>query len=178
MRRAIFTLSSLVLFVAGTVNAQDKEALIASAVSAAPASVSHDATVMDWQQNVLREGTNGWTCLPDVPDTPGTDPMCLDKPWLNWAHAWMTKAKPTYNEIGFGYMLRGDSPASNTDPYAKGPTADNEWISDPVPHIMMIVPDPSVLKGLPTDAENGGPWVMWQGTPYVHVMIPTPKKSM
>jgi hypothetical protein len=178
MRRASLILLSLVLFVPGTVNAQDKEALIASAISAAPASVSHDATVMDWQQNVLRAGTNGWTCLPDMPDTPGNDPMCLDDPWLNWAHAWMTKTKPTYTEIGFGYMLRGGSPESNTDPYAEGPTSDNEWISDPVPHIMMIVPDPKVLDGLTDDAESGGPWVMWRGTPYVHVMIPTPKKSM
>lgn len=178
MRRAIFTLSALVLFASGTSNAQNKEALIASAISAAPASVSQDATVMDWQQNVLREGTNGWTCLPDMPDTPGNDPMCLDDPWLNWAHAWMTKTKPTYTEIGFGYMLRGGSPESNTDPYAEGPSSDNEWISNPVPHIMMIVPDPIVLDGLTDDAENGGPWVMWRGTPYVHVMIPTPKKSM
>jgi len=178
MRRAIFTFSFLILSLPCLLNAQDKQALIASAVSAAPASISDDARVMDWQMNVLREGKNGWTCLPDMPDTPGTDPMCLDEPWLNWAHAWMTKTKPSYSQIGFGYMLRGDSPASNTDPFATGPASDNEWISDPVPHIMMIVPDVSALSGLPTDAESGGPWVMWRGTPYVHVMIPTPKKSM
>lgn len=178
MRRAILTAACLSLVIASTANSQDKEALIASAISAAPASVSADARVMDWQQNVLREGSNGWTCLPDMPDSPGNDPMCLDEPWLKWAHAWMTKTKPTVSGIGFGYMMRGDSPASNTDPFAEGPTADNEWISDPVPHIMMIVPDPSVLDGLPTDPKNGGPWVMWRGTPYVHVMIPTSKKSM
>ncbi len=42
---------------------------------------------------------------------------------------------------------------------------------------MMITPDPSMLEGLPTDWTNGGPWVMWKGTPYVHVMIPAPKKG-
>ena len=178
MRRATLTVACLILAIPSAVNAQDKDALVASAVSAAPASISADATVMDWQMNVLRQGTNGWTCLPDMPDSPGNDPMCLDEPWLNWAHAWMTKTKPSYTQIGFGYMLRGDSPASNTDPFAAGPASDNEWISDPVPHIMMLVPDPSVLSGIPTDAENGGPWVMWRGTPYVHVMIPTPKRSM
>ena len=178
MRRAIVTLWSLILLIPCTLNAQDKEALIASAVSAAPASISEDATVMDWQMNVLRQGTNDWTCLPDMPDSPGNDPMCLDEPWLNWAHAWMTKTKPSYTQIGFGYMLRGDSPASNIDPFATGPAADNEWISDPVPHIMLLVPDPSVLSGLSTDPKNGGPWVMWRGTPYVHVMIPTSKKGM
>ncbi len=74
-------------------------------------------------------------------------------------------------------MLVGSSPESNIDPYAEGPTADNEWMTESTPHIMMIVPDPSVLKGLTSDPKNGGPWVMWRGTPYVHVMIPTPKKG-
>jgi hypothetical protein len=37
---------------------------------------------------------------------------------------------------------------------------------------MIIVPDPALLAGVPTDPENGGPWIMWQGTEYVHVMVP------
>jgi len=24
----------------------------------------------------------------------------------------------------------------------------------------------------PTDPKSGGPWVMWKGTPYAHVMVP------
>ena len=35
------------------------------AMSAGPASISADATVLDWELNVLREGSNEWTCLPD-----------------------------------------------------------------------------------------------------------------
>ena len=26
---------------------------------------------------------------------------------------------------------------------------------------------------LPTDPHSGGPWVMWRGTPYAHLMVPT-----
>ena len=26
--------------------------------------------------------------------------------------------------------------------------------------------------GLSTDPKNGGPWVMWKGTPYAHIMAP------
>jgi hypothetical protein len=43
---------------------------------------------------------------------------------------------------------------------------------------MMLVPDPSKLSDMPTDPDNGGPWVMWKDTPYVHVMIPTPGHGM
>jgi hypothetical protein len=43
---------------------------------------------------------------------------------------------------------------------------------------MMLVPDPSKLSDMPTDATNGGPWVMWRDTPYVHIMIPTPGHGM
>jgi hypothetical protein len=25
----------------------------------------------------------------------------------------------------------------------------------------------------PTDWTKGGPWVMWKGTPYAHIMVPT-----
>ena len=50
---------------------------IQSARSAAPASISAEATVMDWDLNVISEGSNVWTCLPDRPDTPGPDPWCV-----------------------------------------------------------------------------------------------------
>ena len=50
-----------------TLAAQDA---IQSATIAAPPSISAEATVVDWSFEVLREGSNGWTCLPDRPDTP------------------------------------------------------------------------------------------------------------
>ena len=58
---------------------------IKSAMSAAPAPIAKDATIMDMAtMKALRQGTNGWTCLPDGP-SPGVDPMCLDKNGLEWA---------------------------------------------------------------------------------------------
>lgn len=170
--------AGLLLLTAAPAAAQEgSDAKIRSALSSAPASVTQDATVKDWDGTVLREGTNAWTCLPDVPDTPGNDPMCLDGPWLAWADAWMhRKPEVKIDRIGFGYMLQGGSPESNVDPYAEGRTEDNEWLDEGVPHVMMIVPDPAVLEGLPTHPRDGGPWVMWRGTPYVHVMIPAPKQ--
>ena len=177
MRRATVLVSATgLLLLPVSIKAQSAEEKIANAMSAAPASVAEHATIMDWDQTKLREGTNAWTCLPDFPVTSGNDPMCLDEPWLNWLHAYMNKAEPSFSRMGFGYMLGGDSPASNVDPYAEGPTPDNEWLAEGVPHLMIIVPDPGGMKDLPTHPDQGGPWVMWRGTPYVHIMVPMPKQ--
>jgi hypothetical protein len=43
---------------------------------------------------------------------------------------------------------------------------------------MVIVPDLEMLEGVSTDPYNGGPWIMWPGTPYAHLMIPIESFSM
>ncbi len=145
---------------------------IESAMSAGPSSISADATILDWEMNVLREGTNEWTCLPDRPDTEGADPWCITGPWLNFLDAYVNQTEPSYDEMGIAYMLAGDSPVSNSDPYATGPTGPEDWVTDLGAHLMVIVPDKSLLEGMTTDHLNGGPWVMWANTPYAHIMIP------
>jgi hypothetical protein len=174
--RSIFALAPLLLL-PGTVLAQSggdhKEAMIRSARSAAVASVADNATIIDHAGNVLHPGTNGWVCMPDMPDVPNNSPMCLDKPWLEVIDAWMNKRAPKFQGIGIGYMLQGDMPVSNTDPFATAPTPDNQWVANSGPHIMMVVSDQGLLESLPTNSKNGGPWVMWKGTPYAHIMIPT-----
>src|SRR5574341_2283081 len=86
----------------------DKQ-LIASAMSAAPAKVGKGATIVvmeaDGKMRTLREGTNGFTCMPDNPATPGPDPMCMDKAAWEWAGAWMGHKTPASGKIGFMYML-------------------------------------------------------------------------
>lgn len=85
----------------------------------------------------------------------------------------ITRGSPDVTQIGFGYMLERGSPDSNTDPYAEGPTLDKGWIETVPPHLMIILPDQEVYKGLPTNPDNVGPWVMWRDTPYAHIMVPT-----
>jgi len=143
-------------------------AMIEEALSATTAGIAEGATVLDWENNVLKEGDNGWTCFPTPPGLEST-PMCLDEPWLSWAEAWMNKGEVNIDRVGLAYMLAGDSGASNSDPYATEPTDD--WVVGG-PHLMVIVPDPSLLEGISTDPNNGGPWVMWKGTPYAHIMVP------
>lgn len=149
-------------------------ALVANALSAAPASVAATATVKAHDGRVLRQGTSDWVCLPDMPDVPNDSPMCLDAPWRDFMDAYMNKRTPRVAQVGFAYMLQGDMPVSNVDPFATGPTATNEWLQDGIPHIMILLPDPRLFDGLPTDPKNGGPFVMWRGTPYAHVMVPAP----
>ena len=151
------------------------ERQIKSALSAAPSTISEAATIMDWDMNVLRKGTNGWTCLPDHPDTPGpgTDPWCVNEPWLNFIDALVNKKEPTYTkaEVGIAYMLQGHAPASNTDPYATDPKPGDDWVAGLGPHLMILVSDRTMLENIPTNSQNGGPWIMWPDTPYAHLMI-------
>jgi len=156
-----------------------REQKIANAMSAAPASVSANATILDWPAKegdappVLRKGTNGWSCLADMPETEGNDPMCLDGPWMKWVEAYMSKTAPMVGSVGIGYMIApGGAKASNSDPYAMKATSDNHWAHHP-PHMMIVVPDLKSLEGISTDPANGGPYVMFKGTPYAHIMAPT-----
>ena len=152
---------------------------IANAIAAAPSSVSAKATILDWPAKegmapeVLRPGTNGWSCFPDFPESKGNDPMCLDQTWVGFFQAYMDKKTPQITKVGIGYMLApGGGWASNSDPYAMTESSDNHW-SHHAPHLMIAVPDTKSLAGLPTDPSSGGPYVMWAGTPYAHIMAPT-----
>jgi len=148
--------------------------LVKEALSAAPVELAKGATVMDWENNVLQEGDNGWTCMPTPPHIKGVAPMCFDKVWMEWAHAYLNKTEYAGGKFGISYMLAGDSGSSNIDPYAEGPTDDNQWVVEG-PHLMLLVSDPALLEGMSTDPWNGGPYVMWKDTSYVHIMVPLGK---
>lgn len=152
------------------VSAGDKSEVVAEALSAGWPGMAEDATVVDWDGNVLKEGSNGYTCLPTPTMLQGSAPMCMDSEWMKWAEAWSGKTDYAAGSLGISYMLSGDEGASNIDPYAEGPTDDNEWIVEGA-HLMILAPA-ALLEAYPTDPDNGGPYVMWKGTPYAHLMVP------
>lgn len=156
---------------AGPLTAAQEE-MILSAESAGPASVSAHATVRDWAGNVLREGSNGWVCLPDRPDTEGPDPWCVDATWQAFLDAYMNQTAPAFDQVGIAYMLAGDGPVSNSRPYASEPTEDGDWVTGVPGHLMLLLPDQAAFAGMTTEHMNGGPWVMWADTPYAHIMVP------
>jgi len=96
----------------------------------------------------------------------------MNDPWLNLLDALTNKKKPSYTKVGIAYMLQGDTPISNTDPYATKPTSGDDWVDGLKAHMMMLFPDRAQLKNFPTQSSPGGPWVMWPDTPYAHLMLP------
>jgi hypothetical protein len=154
------------------VNSMSAAALIASATAAAPRAIGDHAAVIapdaKGKMVTLRPGTNGWTCMPDEPDTPGLDPMCLDKAGMQWVQSLMSKSpKPASTTPGIVYMLEGGSDISATDPHA---TKTDHFIESP-PHWMILWPYDAKQTGLPTTPKKTGTWIMWAGTPYAHLMI-------
>jgi hypothetical protein len=161
----------------GAKSAPTDEELIASAMKAAPRKVAENATIVapdpKGGMRTLRKGTNGFTCMPDNPETPGPDPMCWDRNSGDWMEAYLNHKTPPAGKIGFMYMLAGGTDASNTDPYATKPTAANHWIKTG-PHVMIVGADASFYNAYPKspDPDTASPYVMWAGTPYQHLMAP------
>lgn len=146
--------------------------LILTALSAAPVSVADGATVMSGGA-VIRQGTNGWVCMPGNPETRHNFPVCADEMWLEMFAAINARREPVISRVGVSYMLQGGGGTSNTDPFANEPTADNEWMETGPPHIMLVFPDATALEGISTDPYSGGPWVLWKDTPYPVLIIPS-----
>lgn len=168
------TASAGEMAMAGKASMTDKQ-MIASAMKAAPKKVAAGAVIVamgaDGKLRTLRDGTNGFTCMPDNPATPGPDPMCMDKAAFAWAGAWMNHQTPPAGKVGFMYMLAGGTDASNTDPYATKP--DKHWVKTG-PHVMVVGADAAFYDMYPknADPDTAVPYVMWPGTPYQHLMVP------
>jgi hypothetical protein len=161
----------------GTKSSPTDDELIASAMKAAPKKVGENATIVapdpKGGMRTLRKGTNGFTCMPDNPETPGPDPMCWDKNAGEWMDAYLNHKTPPAGKVGLMYMVSGGTDASNTDPYAAKPSTANHWIKTG-PHIMIVGADASFYDTYPksADPDTKSPYVMWAGTPYQHLMAP------
>lgn len=177
MKMLVLTSAAALMLATAAAAADDDAALIKSAESAAPQALSSKAAIYAMndkgEMRTLREGSNGWWCMPDSPATPGPDPMCGDANAMDWAMAWIGKKDPPKDKVGFMYMLEGGTDASNTDPYATAPAAGNNWVKTG-PHVM-VVNAMDKMAGYPTSPtpDVTQPYVMWSGTPYAHLMLPT-----
>jgi hypothetical protein len=170
MRTKLFsTCFCLVLLGSTTAHAGENEALIASAESAGPPTVTSKATIKATDGTILRKGSNGYTCYPQQ-DAMG--PMCNDAVWDALIQAMMAKGSFKADQFSVSYMLAGEGTAlgvSNSDPYATEPDKSDDWVKEG-PHLMIAVPDRAMLEGLSTDPSDPV-YVMWKDTPYAHIMV-------
>ena len=153
--------------------------------TAAPSFIGETATILDGDNNVLREGTNGWTCLAANPrgmsdpengwnDPYEAMPLCGDEEVFKWIGAYRTGETPQLERDTYVWMLHGDKGEDNSTPFVRN-QADAEdpanWIESG-PHLMLMPKDPASLDNFTSDFTTGSPYNMFRGTKYAHLMIP------
>jgi hypothetical protein len=140
-------------------------------MSAGPDDIARSARIIDTDASgntvVLREGSNGFTCMPGNPEVIGQPAMCVDAASLQWfADAKAHKPKPTNTVPGITYMLAGATQRSDSDP--------NDQTSPAIevgPHWMIMWPFDPKTTGLPTTHRDYGAYIMWAGSPYAHLHV-------
>ena len=158
-----------------------KDFEIKAYTGAAPDFIGDFASVIGSDGKVLKEGTNGWTCLAftanmmgDSMDPRMATPACMDSNAMAWANAYMNQEVPKLKNDGWAWMIHGDTGADNFRAFSEGDKAGTDpedWIESGA-HLMLMPMDPSSLDNTTTDFTTGSPYVMFKGTPYVHLMIP------
>jgi hypothetical protein len=154
-----------------TMSEKDQTAL---ALSAAPARISKDAGVMiygaDGKLTEAKKGTNGFTCIPTVMNLPVPDPICMDAASNQWMTDVMNNApKPSNTVPGIAYMARGGSHLEkNGKVVMAGEGA--KVVKEP-PHWMVMWPFDSNASHLPTVPNPSGVYIMFEDSPYSHLMI-------
>lgn len=145
------------------------------ALSAAPAHISKEAGVMvfgaDGKLIEAKKSENGFTCIPTVMNLPDPDPMCMDGAAFQWMTDIMNKApKPSNTVPGIAYMARGGSHFEKEKKVVMEKETGAKVVKEP-PHWMVMWPfDPAATK-LPTAPNPSGAYIMFDGTPYAHLML-------
>jgi hypothetical protein len=165
----------------GKGHTHSKEELIKLALSAAPAHIAKDATVMipgeDGKLVEVQKGTNGFTCIPDVDGMSVPDPLCADQAAWQWANDLLSDApKPTNTVPGVAYMAKGGWHFEKDGKILMKNEEGAKAMKEP-PHWMIFWPFDAKTSGLPTLPNSLGTYIMFDGTPYAHLMIyQDPKK--
>jgi hypothetical protein len=144
---------------------------IQRAMSAGPDDIARTARIIDTDAEgntvVLRDGSNGFTCMPGDPKVIGEPPMCVDAASLQWfADAKAHNPKPTNTVPGITYMLADATQRSDSDP--------NDTTSPAItvgPHWMIMWPFDPKTTGQPTTHKPTGAYIMWADSSYAHLHV-------
>ena len=106
MRQVLYVATAILIgcFMLSTASAaDDKDALIKDALSAASPEIAKNAAVMDWDHSTLKKGLEPIPVCRrprEIRAKGGKEPMCLDKVWAEWGDAWMNKKPFKANAVG------------------------------------------------------------------------------
>lgn len=164
------------------VKSMPEQQQIALALSAAPAHIAKDAAVMvygeDGKLKEVKAGTNGFTCIPTVMNLPEPDPMCMDAAVHQWMTDLMNNApKPSNMVPGIAYMARGGSHFEKSGKIVMNREDGTKVVKEP-PHWMIMWPFDAAATKLPTAPNPSGVYIMFEGTPYAHLMVYQDPKKM
>ena len=154
---------------------QIRNAKMARAMASGPRQITADATIAELQLDgsieILRKGTNEWTCFPGNENITGNVPMAADPQGLIWLKDIVSKKEnPSNTAPGLIYMLCGATQHTLDDPFENTNEAND--VSIPIgPHYMIIWPFSSKQHGFPNNIRDAGAWVAFDGTPYAHLHI-------
>ena len=144
---------------------ESKEAQIARATAAGPTSVTDSARIegsdAQGRKVVLREGNNGFTCVPGNPRVVGRPASCSNQAAQQWsADLAAGKPAPTNTVAGIIYMQSG---ATERSASGETVTIGPQW--------MIIWPFDPKASGLSGTKKDTGAYILWPGTPYAHLHI-------
>jgi hypothetical protein len=157
------------------IESMSQEELIKLSLSAAPAHIAKDAAVMipgeDGKMVEVKKGTNDFTCIPTVNNRPEPDPMCMDPAVSQWVNDLTNNApKPTNTVPGISYMAHGGIHWEKDGKILMKEEPGSKMVKEP-PHWMLMWPYDSKTTGLPTLPNPAGVYIMFDGTPYAHLMV-------
>lgn len=149
---------------------------LALARSAAPSFISKDATIMildkDSKYKKVITGSNGFTCYSDLDKIDRPVPSCMDAAavqwWSDFTHQ---ESGPTNKVPGVAFMAKGALRWEKDGKiYMDWHTPGTRRIEEP-PHWLIFWPFDSKATKLPTYPGKFGSYIMYDGTPWSHMMI-------
>jgi hypothetical protein len=157
----LLTMAAVAFSQNASVHPLTDSAKIADASRAGPAFITKNAIILDWPQmpggeyRVLRQGTDGWTCLPGVPGYSHDEPGCFDPVFMQWMKDSLAGREPHITTVGIAYMYIGAWVPNESRSRASG----NEFHVGP--HIMIVSPheNQKELQSISHDGSTGMPYV-------------------
>ena len=164
----------------------DRETQIRQAVLAAPESMRGSATVLGYggeprasdPLTVLREGTNGLTCLADDPGEAGFHTACYHESletFMQLGRSLRAEGKGRDEVMAARYAALEAGRFSMPDRavlYSIRSESGSEDVEGARRLVVVYVPGAtSESLGMPSRPDGDSPWLMLPGTPWAHIMI-------